>query len=88
MNQVQMASKLYECRDACIKLWGKQWIDHIRPYIALVNSAMIRHKTDNPIETALHLIDENKADDSNSGIFLMKLLAATVEIIEPISHDQ
>lgn len=69
MNPVQTAAKLYECRDACKKLWGNEWKKQIEFHTNL-------------IKAAIKLVDDCKNMDG-SGVFTMKCFAAAVELIEP-----
>lgn len=82
MNEIIMAAKIYEYRDACKKIWGNDWKSKITPNMDLINAAMKNHSIDNEVEAALILIKEMKNKDT-SGVLTMKFIAAAVELIEP-----
>ena len=82
MNQVQLAAKLYECRDTCKKLWGVEWKKEVEFHTRLIQAAMKKHNINNEIQAAMKLINDVGEADS-SGVFTMKCLAAAVELIEP-----
>lgn len=82
MNPVQTAAKLYECRDACKKLWGNEWKKQIEFHTNLIKAAMQKYNIDNEITAAIKLVDDCKNMDG-SGVFTMKCFAAAVELIEP-----
>lgn len=82
MNQVQIAAKLYECRDTCKRLWGPEWKKQIEFHTNIIKAAMLKHKIDNEIEAAIKLVKDCENMD-DSGVFTMKCFAAAVELIEP-----
>lgn len=81
-EKVKLAAKLYECRDACKKLYGADWKTEIDFHMKLIHAAMAKHKIDNEITAAMKLIEECSHMDGG-GVFSMKILAAAVEIVEP-----
>lgn len=82
MNQIQMAAKLYECRDACKKLCGVEWKKQVEFHTRLIQAAMKKHNIDNEVEAAIKLVKDCESMYS-SGVFAMKCFAAAVELIEP-----
>lgn len=81
-QQIKLANKLYQCRDAVKKLYGKEWKEAIAFHSRLIKACMLKHNIDNEVKAAMHLADEYKHMTSSS-VFNMKVLAAAVEIIEP-----
>lgn len=82
MNQIQMAAKLYECRDTCKKLWGAEWKKQVEFHANIIKAAMQKYKIDNEIEAAIKLVKDCESMDG-SGVFAMKCFAAAVELVEP-----
>ena len=83
MNQVQMAAKLYECRDTAKKFYGKDFKSKLEPYTKIVKDVMQARHLD--VIPALLLISKSETYNS-SGMVQMMFMAATVELIEP-SND-
>ena len=82
MNQIQIAAKLYECRDTCKRLWGNEWKSKVEVHTKLIHAAMKKHGIDNEIQAAMKLINDAKNMDG-ADVFTMKCLAAAVELVEP-----
>ncbi|HBG71393.1 MAG: hypothetical protein A2W93_14170 [Bacteroidetes bacterium GWF2_43_63] len=81
-QHVNLAAKLYSCRDACKTLWGKNWKMELEFYTNLIHAVMKKHGIDNEVKAAMFAIEEC-ADEYGKDVFTMKILAAAVEIIEP-----
>jgi hypothetical protein len=80
MNKIQMAAKLYECRDTAKKFYGKEYKERIEEYKLIILKVM--EKTNSEEIPALIKISKTSAYQ-NSGITQMLFMAAVVEIIEP-----
>lgn len=85
-QQIMLASKLYRARNSVKKLFGADWKKEIEPYTNLIKLAMEKHSIDNEIKAAMKLIEEYK-DMDGADVFTVKILAATVELIEPTVEE-
>lgn len=82
-QQVKMAAKLYQCRDAAKKLYGTEYKHKIKWYIDALNGYAKHIGKD----TLTAMIDYcSKPDVSCNGTAVMLFMSAAVEIIEP-SND-
>lgn len=80
MNQVQMAAKLYECRDTAKRFFKEEYKTRLEPYTHIVKSVM---KANNLEEIpALLKISQTETYQEN-GMAQMMFMAAVVELIEP-----
>jgi hypothetical protein len=80
MNRVQMAAKLYECRDAAQSLFGDGYMNKIQPYKEMIQVVM---KANNIGEIpALLKISQTETYQENA-VGQMMFMAAVVELIEP-----
>lgn len=79
-QQVKMAAKLYQCRDAAKKLYGKEYKAELKWYISRIYEYQKQQKVETlPAVLAicgLPLVKENASTT-------MMFMAAAVEIIEP-----
>ena len=80
MNQVQMAVKLYECRDTAKRFFREEYAEKLKPYTQLIQAVMKANKLD--VIPALLKISETETYNDN-GMTQMLFMAATVELIEP-----
>lgn len=76
MNQVQMAAKLYECRDTAKRLLGDRYAKEMREWGRIIANCATHEKCD----TMAAGINMAKMVD---GINVLMILAATVELVEP-----
>lgn len=81
-QQIKIASKLYECRDAVMRLYGPDWKEAISFHTAVIKGAMRKYSIKNEIEAAMKLVDDCKHMDG-AGVFTIKIFAAAVQLIEP-----
>ena len=80
MNKVQMAAKLYECRDTAKRFFKKEYKTRLEPYTHIVKQVM---KANNLEEIpALLKISQTETYQEN-GMAQMMFMAAVVELIEP-----
>lgn len=80
MNAVQMAAKLYECRDHAKNLLGDKYHERMRDWGEVVTSFATQEKCDT---MAAGIYIARMVD----GMDAMMILAATVELVEP-SNDR
>lgn len=76
-NAIQMAAKLYECRDAARNILGGRYAEKMREYGDAVR-AMAAEQGCGELEAGTRL-----AKATGDGMAAVLVLAATVEIIEP-----
>jgi hypothetical protein len=76
-NVVQIAAKLYECRDAARTILGDKYQERMREYGDSIRSVAAA-KECSELEAGKML-----ADAGGGGVATVLMLAATVEIIEP-----
>jgi hypothetical protein len=80
MNRIQIASKLYECRDTAKRFYGAEYKERIDEYKLILRKVM----EEKDLEVIQSLIKISKTSTyQNSGITQMLFMAAVVEIIEP-----
>ena len=80
MNQVQMAAKLYECRDTAKSFFGDKYPEKLKPFTELIKAVMKANKMDE-LHALLKLAETKTYQDN--GMNQMMFMAATVELIEP-----
>lgn len=79
-QQIKMAAKLYECRDAAKALHGAEYKAELRWYIARIYEYQKKQKLETlPAVLALCSLPSVKENPSTTMMFM----AAAVEIIEP-----
>ena len=76
MNAVQMAAKLYECRDTAKRLLGDRYQNEMREWGQIVTNCATQEKCDT-MAAGIHMA---KMVD---GMNVVMILAATVELVEP-----
>lgn len=76
MNTVQMAAKLYECRDTAKRLLGTKYGERMRGWGEVVTACATQEKCD----TMAAGIRMARMVD---GMDAVMILAATVELVEP-----
>lgn len=74
MNQVQMAAKFYDARDALKRLLGDQYETHAQPWRELLRKVMQANRVD-VMPAALMLLKDTASD----GMGMMWILAATAD---------
>lgn len=82
MSEIQMAAKLYKCRDTCKNLYGADWKNKVSFHTNLIHAAMKKYSIDNEIEAAIMLVKQLE-NNGGGGFFAVKCFAAAVELIEP-----
>lgn len=80
MNQVQMAAKLYECRDTAKRFFREEYAEKLKPYTHIIQAVMKANNLD--VIPALLKISKTETYNDN-GMTQMLFMAATVELIEP-----
>lgn len=81
MNKVQMAAKLYECRDTARQLLGDQFGTKMEEFGATIKAVAERE--------GLQLIPAaTQLANQTTGFTCILILAALVELIEPSSQTQ
>ena len=80
MTQVQMAAKLYECRDTAKRFFCEEYAIKLQPYKDLIFAVMKANNID--VIPALLKISQTETYNDN-GMTQMLFMAATVELIEP-----
>lgn len=75
---IQLAAKLYECRDTAKTFLGDGYSERMREYGEIV-SAVSNQKRISIIQAAIELAQDHQA----SGYEKIQILASAVEIIEP-----
>jgi hypothetical protein len=76
VNYVQMAAKLYECRDTAKRLLGDKYPDTIRRWGEIVERRAKQEEGD-ILATSIHMAKMVGGADA------VMLLAAAVELVEP-----
>jgi hypothetical protein len=79
-QQVKMAARLYQCRDAARKLYGNEYKSKVKWYIDTIEKCKKDHDT-NTLRAVLALC--NLPSVKENGMSTMLFMAAAVEIIEP-----
>jgi hypothetical protein len=80
--EIKLAAKLYGCRDAAKKLYGKDYQAKMSEYQGYIKAAMVKHNEANEMKAAMLLLDSIKGIDG-ADMGTMNILAAAVELIEP-----
>lgn len=78
---IKIAAKLYECRDACKKLYKGGYKKEMQDYARYIH-AYIKKNGGDEINAAIALASEVQGE-YGGGTFTMKIMAAAVELIEP-----
>ena len=78
-QQIKMAARLYECRDAARALFRDRYEAIVAPNRDLVRAAMARHKIE-ALPAAKQLIDVAGL----SGVAIIVVMAAAVDVIEGV----
>lgn len=79
-QQVKLAAKLYECRDAAKSLYGNEYKEKLRWYIARIYEWQKSQKVETlPAVLGICSMPSVKANEMS----VMLFMAAAVEIIEP-----
>jgi hypothetical protein len=82
-QQVKLAARLYECRDAAKALYGKEYKAELKWYISRIYDYQKQQKVETlPAVLAICSLPTVKENASTTMLFM----AAAVEIIEP-SND-
>lgn len=83
-KQIRIAARLYEARDACRSIFGVKWRDKIEPYAKLLSGYSEKYAV-SILDAAITLGKEVEANAKgfDAGPYVMKLMAAAVEMIEP-----
>lgn len=79
-QQIKMAAKLYQCRDAAKALYGTEYQHKIKWYIEALNG-YAKYIGKDTLSAAIDYC--SKPDVSVNGTAVMLFMAAAVEIIEP-----
>ena len=80
MNTVQLAAKLYECRDTAKRFFRDSYKDKIKPYTEIIQAVM---KANNLEEIPALLRISQTETYNESGFNQMMFMAAVLELIEP-----
>ena len=80
MNQVQMAAKLYECRDTAKSFFKEEYKTKLQPFTHIVKEVM---KANNLEEIPALLRISKTSTYQEDGMAQMMFMAAVVELIEP-----
>ena len=81
-QQIKMAAKLYECRDTAKKLYGAEFENKISYYKRYIKACMMKHNYKDEITAAMRLAKDCEGVQG-SGMGVMLIMAACVELIEP-----
>ena len=81
-KQIKMAAKLYECRDTAKKLYGAEFQNKISDYKRYIKACMMKHNYKDEITAAMSLAKDCEGVQG-SGMGVMLIMAACVELIEP-----
>jgi len=80
MNKVQMAAKLYECRDTAKGFLRDDYKTRLQPYTQLIKAVMKA----NSLEEIPALLKISETETyQESGFVQMMFMAAVAELIEP-----
>lgn len=83
MNTIQIAAKLYECRDAAkslAKMQNKEFKEIVTPYIHILKEVMKMNNLE-AIPALLKISETNTYQEN--GMAQLMFIAATAEFIEP-----
>ncbi len=81
-QQVRVAARMYETRDAVKRLAGDDWPKRFADYERIIRGVMAERQC-NEIQAALAIIKNAKADGVDLGWTGAELTAAAVEMVEP-----
>ena len=81
-REIKLAAQLYAARDAARGLWRHEYQDKISGYQLYIRKGMEKYKLDE-IQTTMKLVKLVTDESRDSGMQVMMLLAAYVEMIEP-----
>lgn len=79
-REIKIAAMLYECRDTAKRLFKKDFITKVEPYVNSIKKVMNEAKVD--CLKAVLIISKMESFQ-NDGMIQMMFFAAAVEIIEP-----
>ena len=79
MNQIQIAAKMYDCRDTAKKFYKDEYDKKIKWYVDILKAIML---TENLDELKAFLFVSELEHIKDEGTALMFFAAATVELIE------
>ena len=82
MNQVQMAAKMYDARDAMKRLFGDKYQAEIAEHQKYIKIQM-QSEGVGELKATMRIMTMLQAKLPNSGITQALVLAACVELIEP-----
>ena len=80
-KELDIAIKLRKCNETIRNLYKADFEKEITQYKHFIKAAMVKHKINNEIESAMKLIEEAKGV-GGSDMFTVKILAACVELME------
>lgn len=80
MNQIQIAAKLYKCRDTAQRFFKEQYPEKIKPYKDLIQAVMKSHNIE---EIPALLIISNTETYQENAMGQMMFMAAITELIDP-----
>jgi hypothetical protein len=80
MNRIQLAAKLYDCRDSMKSLFGDEFEAKTKPYRERLQAFSERRKI-GILDAALIMAKDLAAAGHENAVLL--LLAAAVELVEP-----
>lgn len=82
MNQIQIAAKMYEARDAMRFLWKETYPSEIAKYQEFIKAQMAKADAD-ALHATMELMQKLQSKFPDSGVTQAMILAACVEMIEP-----
>lgn len=85
MNTLQMAAKLYDCRDTAKRFFRDDFPDKIKPYQEAITKVMDNKKLE--VLPAILLISKSETYQSD-GMIQLLFLAAACEIMEPSTSKE
>ena len=85
MNQVQMAARLYECRDTAKSFFREEYKIKLEPYAHILKEVMKANNLE-AIPALLKISQTHTYQES--GMAQMMFMAAVVELIEPQNQNQ
>lgn len=81
-REIKIAAKMYNCRDTAKTLYRDKYPAKMEEYGNLIKAAMIKHNIKDEIQASMKLMEPLK-NVPDSGIVIMLITAACVELIEP-----
>jgi hypothetical protein len=85
MNQIQIAAKLYNCRDTAKRFFGDKYKERLQPYIHIVKEVMKANNLDE-LQSLLKISETSLYQENGMG--QMMFMAAVVELIEPSKDNK